>query len=189
MTSGKRIRGYALAIDHHRDTAYFLDGSPVLAPESVVANDNQPRRLQFIESPGVRLDTSRCRRVVGDVFCADHRTAAFVREAVTEKLARETEEAAANTFRVFGADICEVGGEIVLKLAATRERDSQTLTFDLVLQSGNPTRERQGQWAFSRLCKAVGVSEINDCEFLHGRQATLKELPDGSVDFRAPKAA
>ncbi|MBD9636102.1 hypothetical protein IB277_07315 [Ensifer sp. ENS07] len=189
MTPAKRIRGYALAIDHHRDSAYFLDGSPVLAPETVVANDNLSRRLQFIENPGARLDTSRCRRVIGDVFCADHHTAAFVREAVAEKLARETEEAAANTFRIFGADICEVGGETVLKLAATRARDSQTLTFDLVLQSGNPTRERQGQWEFTRLCKAVGLTEVNDCELLHGLRATFKELPDGSVDFRAPKAA
>ncbi|MDI7923384.1 hypothetical protein [Ferirhizobium litorale] len=189
MTSVKRIRGYALAVDRDRDTAYFLDGSPVLLPEGVIANDNELWRFQFVENPGHRLDTSRCRRVVGDVFCADYRTSLFVREAIQEKLEREAEEVAAGAFRIFGADISRVDGDDVLKLAATRIRDSQTLTFDIVLQSKNKGRQYDGQLAFSRLCKALRISEIDDCDLLVGRIASLKKLPTGSIDFRAAKAA
>ncbi len=189
MTSAKRIRGYALAIDHTRDNAYFLDGSPVLSPEHVVSNDNQPRKFQFIENPGARLDTTRCRRVIGDVFVADHGTATFVWQAIREKLARDAQEAAANSFRIFGADVCEIDGEATLKLAATRTRDSQTLTFDIVLESADPSRQTAGQYLFNRLCKAAGITKIDDCEELNGRRASFKELPGGSVDFRPAKAA
>ncbi|MGO7750468.1 hypothetical protein ACC708_09035 [Rhizobium ruizarguesonis] len=189
MTSSKRVRGYALSIDHHRDTVYFLDGSPVLSPELVVSNDNQPRRLQFVEEVGRQLGTSRCRRVTGDVFCADHGTASFVQAAVMEKLARDAKEMAESTFRIFGTDICSIGGEDVLKLAATRLRDSETVNIDLVLQSENRDRQTRGQWAFTRLCRAVGISEIEDADILVGRMASLKDLPDGSLDFRAARAS
>lgn len=189
MTSTKRIRGYALAIDHVHDNAYFLDGSPVLSPEHVVANDNEPRKFQFIENPAARLDTSRCRRVIGDVFVADHGTATFVWQAIREKLARDAEEAAANAFRIFGADVCEIDGEATLKLAATRLCDSKTLNFDLVLQSPDGSRQTAGQYLFARLCKAAGIVKIEDCEELNGHRASVKELPGGSVDFRPAKAA
>nr|WP_314095160.1 hypothetical protein [uncultured Shinella sp.] len=189
MTSTKRVRGYALAIDHTRDNAYFTDGSPVLSPEHVVAHDNQPRKFQFIENPGARLDTARCRRVIGDVFVADHSTATFVWQAIREKLARSAQEAAATSFRIFGADVCEIDDEVMLKLAATRTRDSQTLTFDIVLESADPSRQTAGQYLFSRLCKAAGITKIDDCEELHGRSASFKEFPGGAVDFRPAKAA
>lgn len=189
MTFAKRIRGYALAIDQARDNAYFLDGSPVLSPEHVVANDNQPRRFQFIENPAARLDNTRCRRVVGDVFIADHGTATFVWEAIREKLARDVEEVAATYFRIFGTDVCDIEGEATLKLAATRLRDSQTLMFDFVLESRDSSRQTAGQALFSRLCQAIGITEIEDADELVGRSASVKEIPGGSVDFRPAKAA
>ncbi|WP_428412249.1 hypothetical protein [Pararhizobium sp.] len=189
MTSKKRIRGYALAIDHARDNAYFLDGSPVLSPEHVVANENQPRKFQFIENPAARLDTSSCRRVIGDVFVADHGTATFIWQAIREKLARDAEEDAENSFRVFGSDVCEIDGETTLKLAATRLRDSQTLNFDFILESTDRSRQTEGRYLFARLCKAAGITDINDSEELNGHRASVKELPGGSVDFRPAKAA
>ena len=177
-----------MAIDHARNTAYFLDGSPVLSPEAVVANDNNPRKLQFIENPSARLDSTRCRRVVGDIFVADHGTATFVWEAIREKLGRDMEEADANSFRIFGADVVEIDGETTLKLAATKLRDSQTLTFDIVLESTDKSRQAAGRYVFSRLCKAAGITEINDSDELNGRRASVKKLPGGSVDFRPAKA-
>ncbi|AHG47893.1 hypothetical protein RLEG12_18525 [Rhizobium leguminosarum bv. trifolii CB782] len=189
MTLSRRTIGYALAIDHHRDVAYFLDGSPVLSPSAVVANDNGPRRLELIENPGQQLNTSRCRRVVGDVFCADIDTASFVKDAVQEKLARDAAAVAAGTFRIFGTDIRIKGGEAVLKLAATRLADSETLTFEMVLESGDFTRQAEGQWLFTRLCRALRISDIEDADLLVGQVASVKELPGGSIDFCAAKAA
>lgn len=188
MTSSPRVRGYALSIDHYRDTAYFLDGSPVLAPSAVVANDNSPCRLEFIENVGLQLGTSWCRRVIGDVFCADHATASFVQAAIREKLEREAAELSLNSFRIFGTDINTVGGEVVLRLAATRLRDIEGMTFEIVLESANKGRQSEGHWVFSRLCKALDITEIEDADILVGRVASVKSLPGGSIDFRPVKA-
>lgn len=189
MTAHRRVTGYALAIDYHRNGAYFLDGSPVLVPSAVIANDNSPRRLELVENPGRKLDTSRCRRVVGDIFCADIHTAAFVKEAIEEKLEKQAAAIAGNAFRIFGTDITIKDGETVLKLAATRIADSETLNFEMVLESADFTRQAEGQWLFSRLCHVLRITDIDDSDLLIGRVASVSEQPGGSIDFRAVRYA
>ncbi|WP_455918834.1 hypothetical protein [Ensifer canadensis] len=146
------VRGYALSIaplrPGWRPIAGYLDGSPVLTPETVIANDNGKRRFRFVEQVGGKT-TPRQTRMVGDVFCADHNTVEFVRAAINEKLIRDQDaEINRNTFRIFGSTVTQVGEETVLKLAAERLSDGETVTFDFTLESPKAERQEAGEAHF-----------------------------------------
>jgi hypothetical protein len=188
MTSIKRVRGYGIEINHQSNTAHFLDG-PTLAVGGIVANDNQPRRIEFIEHPGQDFDSGQCRRVAGDVFCPDGPTARFVRAAIAEKLAREAAELSRNTFRIFGSEVADNADGTVLHLATTRIEDGAASTISLALDGDDTFIVRQGQLSFSKLCEALHLSQVDNADELHGRTASFVGALTGVIDFRSAQAA
>lgn len=89
----ERIRGYGVAIDFldgYAADARLLDHSPALFPEKISLTEGDKgdrRRFGFVEWWGEgRPPRSGLMRYVGDVFCADPRTAEFIWQAVLEKI-------------------------------------------------------------------------------------------------------
>jgi hypothetical protein len=131
-------------------------------------------------------------RSVGDIFVADLETAELVRAAINEKLARDEDATLrANAFRIFGATVSVVRKETIIKIAGERLSDCETVSFDVVLESPDYRRQKAGQESFSDLCHAVGITEIEDAEQLHGKTATYRTVKVGGPDtprfFSVPK--
>lgn len=184
------VRGYALSIaplrPGGRPIAGFVDASPVLVPETTVANDNGRRRFRFVEQIGAK-PSPRQLRSVGDVFCVDFRTADFIRDAINEKIAREGgAEFDFNRIRIFGATVTQIDGEDVCKIAAERMLGGETVTFEIVLQSPSQQRQDAGQRVFSTLCRAAGIDHIEDADQLLGAIVTYRLLGDSPAFDRSP---
>jgi hypothetical protein len=190
MTKKSRIHGYAIAIEDCRGAvptfAHILDGSRVLYPESIVDGEQEPKRFEFVEYFGEGIAPTHCRHVCGDIFVPDGVTARFVRDAINEKLERHRDLAVdRNAFEIFATVIREINGEDVLTIATVALKGGASRTLEFVLTSRDRHRQNAGQYSFASLCNAVGITEIENAELLHGRVATFAGLRDGRQLFRA----
>lgn len=178
-------QGYAMAFDAERTKIYFLNHHSAVRPDSVAGRINEKKRIKFKLFPGGDLTSSTCETVEGDVFCADPAMARLVKEAVQEKLSRESRELRRNAFRVFGTDIEEVGDETLMHIAASSLNNGSTFSFSLVIcAKKGGLALAHGMRSFTNLCEAVGISNPVETEQFHGKELTYVGDLSGCIDFR-----
>lgn len=177
--------GYAMAFDAESNRMYFLNRHSAVRPDDVTGRINEKKRIKFKIFPGVDVTSRACSTVVGDVFCADPAMARLVKEAVQEKLSRESDELRRNAFRVFGTDIEKVDDETLMHIAASNLISGSAFSFSLVIQAKKGGLAlAHGTRSFTNLCEAVGISNPVETEQFHGKVLTYVGDLSGCIDFR-----
>lgn len=177
--------GYAMAFDAESKRMYFLNRHSAVRPEDVTGRINEKKRIKFKLFPGGDLKSSACATVEGDVFCADPAMARLVKDAVQEKLSRESAELRRNAFRVFGTDIEKIGDETLMHIAASNLISGSAFSFSLVIQAKKGGLAlAHGTRSFTNMCEAVGISNPVDTEQFHGKVLTYVGDLSKCIDFR-----
>lgn len=164
--TSKPVHGYGLYLydNGDSDVCGFLDGSPVLVPTNV-EKDGDRRRFRFAEG-------TRKLRNLGDVFCPDIEAAAFVREAINEKLARDRD--AANAFRVTGASVSRRSRFLFLRVFVAGIESGEPDCFEFTLEAPSYEVQKDGQRVFGQFLEAIGLSGVEDSDELVGLTATFE---------------
>ena len=153
--------GYGLFIyDHpHGRQCGFIDGSPVLRPDAIVASPTGRRKISFVEG-------NREVRTRGDIFVADPAMAEFVRVAINEKLGRDAERpffvSSVKYSRGVGysreAEI--LWAHICVQYSDNGERE--TLAF--TLEAPDLKTQDEGRQAFWEFAESIGAADMADVQ-------------------------
>ena len=178
-------QGYAMAFSPKRNRMYFINQASRVRPDDVTGRQNGKKRIRFKLFPAGNLTSAKYETVEGDVFCADPAIARLIKEAVQEKLSRESHELSRNAFRIFGSDIEEVGGETLMHIAASNVTTGGTFTLSLVIQAKKSGRRLDdGIRSFTQMCEALGISNPVETEQFHGKVLSYVGGLSGCIDFR-----
>ena len=168
-------KGYGLTIfnDGERDICAFVDGSPVLVP-SRIERDGSRRRFRFTEG-------SREIRARGDIFCADSETSGFVREAINEKIQRDSD--AANAFRIVAAKASRRQSYLFMHITTVRVHTGDTEAISFTLEAPSYEVQQDGQREVGAFLDALGRAFLNESDELLGLTATF-EIRNGERVYK-----
>ncbi|MBC7148051.1 MAG: hypothetical protein H5U22_01620 [Rhizobium sp.] len=148
------INGYGLFIYDHPQgrSCGFIDGSPVLRPDAIVASPGG-RKIRFAEG-------NREVRTQGDIFVADPAIAEFVRVAINEKLARDAERPFFVSSVKYSRGVGILWAHVCIQYSDNGERE--TLAF--TLEAPDLKTQDEGRQAFWEFAESIGAADMADVQ-------------------------
>jgi len=147
--------GYGLFIYDHPQGRQcgFIDGSPVLRPDAIVASPTGRRKISFVEG-------NREVRTRGDIFVADPAMAEFVRVAINEKLERDAER----PFFVSSVKYSRGNGILWAHVCVQYSDNGERETLAFVLEAPELKTQDEGRQAFWEFAESIGAADMADVQ-------------------------